>query len=65
MEGFVEIDDQNKVAIFGFKCMIYSGTPEGAPPPLPKGLNPLHLIYARALAANGVQRCRQWAPNWL
>lgn len=63
VEASVDVDHEQKEAVFGLKCMFYSGVPKGAPPPLPKAVEPLHLIYAKAMAANGVTRCREWTSG--
>lgn len=57
MQGVVDIDERQGVAVFRLKCMFYSGQVKGSAPPLPKAVMPLHLIYARALAANGTANC--------
>lgn len=58
MQGVVEIDMESKTAIFQLKCMFYNGQIKGSQPPLPEAMVPLHLIYAKALAANGVANCK-------
>lgn len=59
MQGVVDIDEKEGVAVLRLKCMFYSGQVKGSPPPLPKAVTPLHLIYAKSLAANGVANCRR------
>lgn len=59
MQGVVAIDDKEGVAVLGLKCMFYSGQVKGSQPPLPRAMMPLHLIYAKALAANGTANCRR------
>ena len=51
------VDVQGDTVVFQLKCMFYNGTKAGSAPPLPEVLTPLHLLYARALAANGVANC--------
>ena len=57
MQGVVDVDEKQGIAVFRLKCMFFSGQVKGSPPPLPKALMPLHLIYARALAASGTANC--------
>jgi hypothetical protein len=59
LQSIVEVDHGKGEVIFRLKCMFYSGNRKGAAPPLPEFIMPLHLMYARALAANGVANCRK------
>jgi hypothetical protein len=59
LQGLASIDHEAGEVVFRLKCMFYSGQNEGAPPPLPEFLMPLHLMYARAMAANGVAKCKK------
>jgi hypothetical protein len=49
-------DDKTEIT-FAFKNMFFSGEGMASPPPLPEFMTPLHLMYAKALAANGVTNC--------
>lgn len=59
MQGVVDIDTREDVAIFKLKCIFYNGQVKGSPAPLPEAMTPLHLIYAKALAANGTANCKR------
>lgn len=59
MQGVVDIDTREDVAIFKLKCMFYNGQVKGSPAPFPEAMTPLHLIYAKALAANGTANCKR------
>lgn len=59
LQAIAEIDWKKEEVVFRLKCMFYCGQLQGAPPPLPEFLMPLHLLYARAMAANGVANCRK------
>lgn len=58
LQGLAEVDMASGEVFFRLKCMFYAGDKEGASPPLPEIVMPLHLMYARAMAANGVANCR-------
>ncbi|CAG9990126.1 unnamed protein product [Clonostachys byssicola] len=49
-------DDKTEIT-FAFKNMFFSGEGMASPPPLPEFMTPLHLMYAKALAANGATNC--------
>jgi hypothetical protein len=58
MQGVVDVNQEEGVVVFQLKCIFYSGRVKGGPPPFPEVLTPLHLIYAKGLAANGVVNCK-------
>ncbi|CAH0043481.1 unnamed protein product [Clonostachys solani] len=49
-------DDETEIS-FEYKNMFFNGEGMASPPPLPEFIAPLHLMYAKALAANGVTNC--------
>ncbi|VUC37615.1 unnamed protein product [Clonostachys rosea] len=49
-------DDKTEIS-FAYKNMFFNGEGTASPPPLPEFVTPLHLMYAKALAANGVTNC--------
>lgn len=58
LQGVVDVDRSRGEVVFQLKCMFYNGKVKDSPPPLPEAMMPLHLIYARALAASGVSNCK-------